>query len=177
MRFSLPVFIFCHFLVFSLFGHAQWRLCTWQVPWSLFRPSFWSRAKRVTFDAILDMQMSKSCNLIGRETLIIVLSCNLYCLPPLRATYTTHGYQDSYGRAIPIEKVVPDYIFKELSSSYDAKNLENLPFIYKDILLFFHELKALHGCHYGRDIVLFSNKEIRIDGKPFFLEVMVRERY
>ena len=84
----------------------------------------------------------------------------------------------------PNWKFVPDYIFKEygglhflLSSNYDAKNFENVPSIYKDILLFFHELKALHGCHYGRDIVIFSNKEIRIDGKPFLLEGMVRERY
>ena len=34
--------------------------------------------------------------------------------------------------------------------------------------MFFHELKALYGCHHGQDTVLFNNKEISIDGKPFF---------
>ena len=39
---------------------------------------------------------------------------------------------------------------------------------YKDILLFFHEVKAFYGFHHGRDTILFNNKEIRIDGKPTF---------
>ena len=67
------------------------------------------------------------------------------------------------------------YIFKKygglhflLSCNYDAKDFENVPSFYKDILLFFHELKALHGCHHGRDIILFNNKEILTDGRPFF---------
>ena len=34
--------------------------------------------------------------------------------------------------------------------------------------MFFQELKALYGCHPGQDTILFNNKEIRIDGKPFF---------
>ena len=75
----------------------------------------------------------------------------------------------------PNWKFVPDYFFKKygglyflLSRNYDAKDFENVPSFYKDILLFFHELKALYGCHHGQDTVLFNNKEIRIDSKPFF---------
>ena len=67
---------------------------------------------------------------------------------------------------------VSDYFFKKygaryflLSCNYD---FENVPSFYKDILLFFHELKALYGCHHGQDTILCNNKEIRIDGKPFF---------
>ena len=36
-----------------------------------------------------------------------------------------------------------------LSCNCDAKDFENVPSCYKDILLFFHELKALYGCHHG----------------------------
>ena len=75
----------------------------------------------------------------------------------------------------PNWKFVPDYFFKKygglyflLSCNYDAKDFEDVPSFYKDILSFFHELKALYGCHHGQDTILFNNKEIRIDGKPFF---------
>ena len=75
----------------------------------------------------------------------------------------------------PNWKFVPDYFFKKyggvyflLSCNNDAKDFENVPSFYKDILLFFHELKVLYGCHHGQDTVLFDNKEIHIDGKPFF---------
>ncbi|XP_068692817.1 uncharacterized protein [Montipora foliosa] len=75
----------------------------------------------------------------------------------------------------PNWKFVPDYFFKKygglyfvLSCNYDAKDFEDVPSFYRDILSFFHELKALHGSHHGRDTILFHNKEICIDGKPFF---------
>ena len=55
-----------------------------------------------------------------------------------------------------------------LSCNYDAEDFENASSFYRDILLFFHELKALYGSHHGQDTILFHNKEIRIDGKPFF---------
>ena len=68
---------------------------------------------------------------------------------------TPYGY--------PNWKFVPDYIFKKygglhflLSCNYDAKDFENVTSFYKDILFFFHELKALHGCHHGRDKILFQ---------------------
>ena len=70
---------------------------------------------------------------------------------------------------------VPDYFFKKygglyflLSCNYDAKDFENVPSFYKDILLFFHELKALYGCHHGQETVLSNNEETPIDGKSFF---------
>ena len=76
----------------------------------------------------------------------------------------------------PNWKFVPDYFFKKYGGLYfllscnncDAKDFEDVPSFYKDILSFFHELKALYGCHHGRYTILFNNKEIRIDGKPFF---------
>ena len=63
-----------------------------------------------------------------------------------------------------------------LSCNYDARDFENVPSFYKDILLFFHELKALHRCQHGTDTILF-NTEIHMDDRPFFMEGMVRERY
>ena len=42
-----------------------------------------------------------------------------------------------------------------------------MPLFYRDILLYFHELKTLYGCDKG-DTILFNSKEIRIDGKTFF---------
>ena len=76
-----------------------------------------------------------------------------------------------YGYVLTFRTILA-YIFKKygglhflLSCNYDAKDFENVPSFYKDILLFFHELKALHGCHHGRDIILFNNKEILTDGR------------
>ena len=54
-----------------------------------------------------------------------------------------------------------------LTCNYRVKDFENMPLFYKDILLYFHELKTLYGCDVG-DTILFSNKEICIDGKTFF---------
>ena len=75
----------------------------------------------------------------------------------------------------PNWKFVPDHLFKKygglhflLSCNYDVKDFKNVPSFYKDILLFFDELKALYGYLHGRDTILFNNKEIRIDSKPFF---------
>ena len=46
-----------------------------------------------------------------------------------------------------------------ISCNYQKKDFENLPLFYKDILLYFHELKTLYGCDVG-DTILFNNKEI-----------------
>ena len=46
-------------------------------------------------------------------------------------------------------------------------DFENMPLFYKDILLYFHELKTLYGYDVG-DTILFNNKEICIDGETFF---------
>ena len=54
-----------------------------------------------------------------------------------------------------------------LTCNYQMKDFENLPLFYKDILLYFHELKTLYGCDVG-DTILFNNKKICIGGKTFF---------
>ena len=54
-----------------------------------------------------------------------------------------------------------------LTCNYHVKDFQNMPLFYRDILLYFHELKTLYGCDVG-DTILFNNKEIRIDGKTFF---------
>ena len=75
----------------------------------------------------------------------------------------------------PNWKFLPDRLFKKygglhflLSCNYHEKDFEDIPSFYKDILLFFHELKTLYGCHRRRDTILFNNRDIRIDGKTFF---------
>ena len=54
-----------------------------------------------------------------------------------------------------------------LTCNYHVKDFENMPLFYKDILLYFHELKTLYECVVG-DTILFNNKEICIDDKTFF---------
>ena len=69
---SLPVFPYLGSKItwFALTGHVSILPALWLV-----------ENKKVRNDAILDIQMSKFCNLIGRETLSIVLPCALigYC--------------------------------------------------------------------------------------------------
>ena len=60
------------------------------------------------------------------------------------------------------------FIFSCHVTNYHVKEFENIPSFYKDILLFFHELKTLYGGHFGRDTILFNNREILIDSKSFF---------
>ena len=36
-----------------------------------------------------------------------------------------------------------------LTCNYRVKDFENMPLFYKDILLYFHELKTLYGCDVG----------------------------
>jgi len=43
-----------------------------------------------------------------------------------------------------------------------------MPSFYKDILLYFSELKALFGSAQYEDTILFNNQATLIDGKPFF---------
>ena len=55
-----------------------------------------------------------------------------------------------------------------LTCNYHVKHaLRKVPLFYKDILLYFHELKALYGCEVG-DAILFNNKEICIERKSSF---------
>ena len=75
-------------------------------------------------------------------------------------------------------KTVPDFAFKIygglnflLRCNYDNKLWKNskIPIYYAEILDFFKELKVLYGYDNGCDMVLFNNKDIIIDSKPFFL--------
>jgi len=66
-------------------------------------------------------------------------------------------------------KFAPDHFLKsygglrfQLTCNYHVKDV-----FYRDILLYFHELKTLYGCEVG-DTILFNNKEISIHGKTFF---------
>jgi len=45
-------------------------------------------------------------------------------------------------------KIRQSSVVKGISIFERELKLENVPSFYKDILLFFHELKALHGCHH-----------------------------
>jgi len=57
-----------------------------------------------------------------------------------------------------------------------VKDFENTPLFYKDLLLYFYELKTLYECDV-EDTTLFNNKKISIEGKTFFLEGMIYERH
>ena len=46
------------------------------------------------------------------------------------------------------------------------KDFDHLPLFYKDILLFFNELKVLYDYNNFSDMILFNNKDILIGGKP-----------
>ena len=73
-------------------------------------------------------------------------------------------------------KSIPDYFFKKLGGlnfllrcNYDAKYLDpKLPAFYKDILSFFSKFKSQYNYEQGQEIILFNNKAILIDGKPYF---------
>ena len=73
-------------------------------------------------------------------------------------------------------KSIPDYFFKKLGGlnlmlrcNYDVKYLDpKLPAFYKDILSFFSKFKSQYNYEQGQEIILFNNKAILIDGKPFF---------
>ena len=73
-------------------------------------------------------------------------------------------------------KSIPDYFFKKLGGfnfllrcNYDAKYLNpKLPAFYKDILSFFSQFKSQYNYEQGQEIILFNNKAILIDRKPFF---------
>jgi len=51
-----------------------------------------------------------------------------------------------------------------------VKDLDYLPRFYKDILLFFSELKFLYNYNNFSDMILFNNKDILIPGKSFLFE-------
>ena len=77
----------------------------------------------------------------------------------------------------PNWKTVPNNLLKKwggldflLLCNYRMKNFEFLPRFYHDILLFFDELKTLYGHKGISDLLLFNNRDILIDEKPFFFQ-------
>ena len=73
---------------------------------------------------------------------------------------------------------MPDHLFRKLGGgggglnfllrcNYDPKHLPQLPMFYRTILKFFKELKK-RGNDQGSDLVLFNNREIRVDNKSVY---------
>ena len=74
-------------------------------------------------------------------------------------------------------RTVPEFFFNKhgglgffLLCNYRVKDLDHLPLFYKDILLFFNELKVLYNYNNFSDMILFNNKDILIGGKPFLFK-------
>ena len=76
-------------------------------------------------------------------------------------------------------KIIPDYFLRKhgglnflLRCNYDKKliNQIDIPAFYKQLLLYFLELKNLYGYSNGQEFILFNNKEIRIENKTIFLK-------
>ena len=69
-------------------------------------------------------------------------------------------------------RTVPYKLFRKLwglnfplRCNDDTKHLPQLPFLYRNILEFFNELKTIYGYDQESDLVLFNNKEILVDNK------------
>ena len=76
-------------------------------------------------------------------------------------------------------KAIPEYFLRKygglnflLRCNYDKKfiNQADIPVFYKQLLLYFLELKNLYGYCNGQELILFNNKEIRIENKIIFLK-------
>lgn len=74
-------------------------------------------------------------------------------------------------------KSIPNHLFEKfgglnflLHCNYDNKLLAkfSLPLFYRQILINFLELKTLYRPNYLSDLLLFNNKEIKIDGNSIF---------
>ena len=73
-------------------------------------------------------------------------------------------------------KTVPDYYLRKfgglnflLRCNYDAKYIKSIPLFYRNILVYFSELKTLYSFDQAQNIILFNNKEILVDSKTFFI--------
>ena len=74
-------------------------------------------------------------------------------------------------------KTVPDYYFKKydglgllLKCNYRVEDFKDIPHFYRDISLFFNELKSLYYNRNDHETILFNNKEILIGGQPFLFQ-------
>ena len=63
-----------------------------------------------------------------------------------------------------------------LRCNYDTNFFNDLPLFYKKILEFFNELKTLYSYDQKQELILFNNKDILVDGKPFFLSEWFRRK-
>ena len=58
--------------------------------------------------------------------------------------------------------------------NYDTNYFSDLPLFYKKILEFFNELKTLYS-YDQKQLILFNDKDILVDGKPIFLNEWFRK--
>jgi len=72
-------------------------------------------------------------------------------------------------------KTVPDYYPRKfgglnflLMCNYDAKYIKSIPLFYRNILVYFNELKTLYNFDQVQDIILCNNKAILVDSQTFF---------
>ena len=63
-------------------------------------------------------------------------------------------------------KTVPDYYLRKFGGlnfllrwNYDAKYIKSIPLFYRNILVYFNELKTLYDFDQAQDIILFNNKK------------------
>ena len=73
-------------------------------------------------------------------------------------------------------KTVPDYYVRKfgglnflLRCNYDAKYIKSVALFYRNILVYFNELKTLYDFDQAQDIILFNNKEMLVDSKIIFI--------
>ena len=78
--------------------------------------------------------------------------------------------------------IIPKHYFKRMGGlnfllrcNYDTNFFNDLPLFYKKILEFFNELKTLYSYDQKQELILFNNKDILVDGKPFFLSEWFRK--
>ena len=69
-------------------------------------------------------------------------------------------------------KTVPDYFLRKFRGlsflrrcNYDAKYIKSIPLFYRNILVYFSELKTLYSFDQAQNIIPFNNKEILVDSK------------
>ena len=81
-------------------------------------------------------------------------------------------------------KSIPNHLFEKfggrnflLHCNYDNKLLakSGLPLFYRQILMNFLELKALYRPNYLSDLLLFNNKEVKIDGNSIFYSIWLEK--
>ena len=57
-----------------------------------------------------------------------------------------------------------------LKCNFRMEDFKDIPRFYRDILSYFKELKSLYVNQNNHETILFNNKKILIEGKPFLLQ-------